>query len=104
MAKKASDKEKSKAEETGSSKNGSRKPSIPKMRILKMRKTSSWRGFLIYAILGIIIFAFFALTSNPSSKFVDVKPISTVISDIKDNKVKSILLDGDKINVTLSDE
>jgi cell division protease FtsH len=103
MAKKASDKEKSKAEEAGSSKNGSKKPSISKMKILKLKKTSSWRGFLIYAILGIIIFAFFALSASPSTKFVDVKPISTAISDIKDNKVKSVQIDGDKLNVTLSD-
>ncbi len=93
--------EKSKTDNSSGNKGGLRKPPIPKMKIIKMRKSSSWRGFLIYAVLGIIIFAFFALTANPTNKFNEVKPISTVISDIKDSKVKSIEIDGNKLNVTL---
>ncbi len=96
--------EKLKTEENSSgNKGGLKKPAIPKMKIIKMRKSSSWRGFLIYAVLGIVVFAFFALTANPSNKFTEVKPISTVISDIKDSKVKNIEIDGNKLNVTLSD-
>jgi len=96
--------EKSKTEENFSgNKGGFKKPAIPKMKIIKMRKSSSWRGFLIYAVLGVIVFAFFVLSANPTSKFAEVKPISTVISDIKDNKVKSIEIDGNKLNVTLSE-
>ena len=78
-------------------------PSIPKVNLPKMGKKSSWRGFAIYAILGIILFAFFAITSNPAEKFLPSEPISTVINDIKDGKVNHIEIDGDRINVALKD-
>lgn len=75
------------------------KPPIPKMPLSKMGNKSSWRGFVIYAILGIIIFAFFVLTSNPAGRFLPGEPLSKVITDIKDNKIESIEIDGDSLLV-----
>ena len=81
----------------------SNKSYLPKVQMPKMGKKSSWRGFAIYAILGIILFAFFAITSNPAEKFLPSEPISTVINDIKDGKINTIEIDGDRINVVLKD-
>src|SRR3989344_2858409 len=78
---------------------GKGKPSMPKVPVPK----SSWRGFLIYAILGILLFAFFAFTSAPTSRFMPAEPLSKAINDIKDNKVENIEIDGDRLNVKLKD-
>src|SRR3990167_9239050 len=75
------------------------KPAMPKMPVPK----SSWRGFIIYAILGILLFAFFAFTSAPTSRFMPAEPLSKAINDIKDNKVENIEIDGDRLNVKLKD-
>ncbi|KKR60660.1 MAG: ATP-dependent zinc metalloprotease FtsH [Microgenomates group bacterium GW2011_GWC1_40_35] len=72
---------------------------IPKMPVPK----SSWRGFLIYAILGILLFAFFAFTSTSTNRLTPTEPLSTVVTDVKDNKVQSIEVAGDKLTVKLKD-
>src|SRR3990167_9276079 len=82
---------------------GRARSAIPKVTLPKIDKKSGWRGFLIYAVLGIILFVFFAATSNPTERFMPVEPISTVISDIKNQKIKNIEIDGDRINVQRSD-
>ena len=68
-----------------------------------MGAKSSWRGFVIYAILGVLLFAFLTLTTNPAGRFAQEKPISQVISDIKADRVEKIEVDGDKLNVDLKD-
>src|SRR3989338_10435023 len=65
---------------------GKGKPSMPKVPVPK----SSWRGFLIYAILGLLLFAFFAFTSAPTTRFLPSEPLSRAINDIKENKVENI--------------
>ena len=79
------------------------KAAIPKMQMPKMGAKSSWRGFVIYAILGVLLFAFLTLTTNPAGRFAQEKPISEVISDIKADRVEKIEVDGDKLNVDLKD-
>src|SRR3989338_7698547 len=64
------------------------KPSVPKVSIPRIRGKSSWRGFIIYAILGLIFFGFFVFTSGSSTRFLPNKPLSQMIADIRDNKVK----------------
>src|SRR3990167_1642022 len=80
------------------------KSAIPKVNLLKMNKKSGWRGFAIYAILGIILFAFFAATSAPVDRFLQTKPISNVIDDIKGGRVDKIEIDGDKISVEVKND
>ena len=67
---------------------GRARSAIPKVTLPKIDKKSGWRGFLIYAVLGIILFVFFAATSNPTERFMPVEPISTLISDITNQKIK----------------
>ncbi len=78
-------------------------PQIPKVPMPKIGGKSSWRGFAIYAILGLIFFVFLALTSNPTSRFLSVEPISKLIADIKDNRIESVEIDGDRLAVKLRD-
>src|SRR3989344_3170278 len=79
------------------------KGAIPKMQIPKIGAKSSWRGFVIYALLGVLLFAFLTLTTNPAGRFAQEKPISDVISDIKADRVEKIEVDGDKLNVNIKD-
>jgi len=79
------------------------KPSVPKVSIPRIRGKSSWRGFIIYAILGLIFFGFFVFTSGSSTRFLPNKPLSQMIADIRDNKVEKIEIDGDRISVKLKD-
>lgn len=77
------------------------KPPIPKMPMPKMGGKTSWRGFMIYAILGALVFAFFIFTSNPASRFLQNEPLSRVIWDVRDNKVEVIEVDGENLSVKL---
>lgn len=81
----------------------SKRQLVPKVPIPQVGKKTNWRGFAIYALLGLLLFVFFAATSNPADRFLPVEPISTVISDVKSEKVQSVEIDGDKINVKLGD-
>ncbi len=80
-----------------------KKPGIPKVTIPKMRGKSSWRSFIIYAILALIFFGFFIFSSSPTDRFAQTKPLSQLISDIKDSKVDKVEIDGDNVNVKLKD-
>ncbi len=82
---------------------GAKSP-IPQVKLPKMGKKSGWRGFVIYAILGLLLFAFFAATSNPAARLLPAEPISRVINDIKGEKIKSIEIDDDKLNIVLKDD
>jgi len=82
---------------------GIKVPQIPKVSMPKIGKKSSWRGLVIYAILGLLLFAFLTLTTNPAERFAQEKPLSQVISDIKNDKIERIEVDGDKLNVDLKD-
>src|SRR3989344_8154535 len=79
------------------------KSAIPKVTLPRMDKKSGWRGFVIYAILGLMLFAFFAATSSQNVSFSPAEPISKVLSDIREDKVDKIEIDGDKINVDLKE-
>ncbi|MBI2327558.1 ATP-dependent zinc metalloprotease FtsH [Candidatus Curtissbacteria bacterium] len=68
-----------------------------------MNGKSSWRGFLIYIVLGFILFIFFAFSTNPEQRFQTAEPLSKVISDIRDNKVEQVEVDGERISVKLKD-
>lgn len=85
------------AKESGKSKLNIQ-PKVPK----QLKKTT-WRSFIIYAILGFLLFAFLAFTTNPVDKLTPQEPISRVIIDIRDNKAESVEIDGDKISITLKD-
>lgn len=88
---------------SGQGKSAMPKVPIPKMAMPKISKKSSWRGFVIYAILAIAFFALFALSAGPSSRFLPTEPLSQVIKDIKEEKVERIEIDGDRIVVDLKD-
>ena len=82
---------------------GRAKSPIPKVKLPKMDKKSGWRGFAIYAVLGILLFMFFAATSSQNVNFSPTEPISKVILDIREDKIEKIEIDGDKINVDVKE-
>lgn len=92
-----------KKDDSGKQKRGIKKPKIVRVKIPKMENKSSWRGLVIYAILGLVLFGFFAATAGPTSRFLSVEPISKVITDAKDGKIRKIEVDSDKVNVDLKE-
>jgi len=90
--------------ETSQKKGFGVKSPIPQVKLPKMGKKSGWRGFAIYAILGLLLFAFFAATSNPAARLQPAESISRVINDIKSENIKSVEIDDDKLNVVLKDD
>lgn len=81
----------------------SRSP-IPNVNFFKKSKKAGWRGFAIYAVMGILLFVFFAATANPQKNLGPVEPLSKVINDINDENIKSIEIDEDKLNIVLKDD
>lgn len=76
---------------------------VPKVSMPNLKKKSSWRGFLIYAILGLVLFAFLTFSSSGMQKLTPTEPLSKVMTDIRDNKVDKVQIDGDKLTVNLKD-
>lgn len=79
------------------------RPPMPKVSIAKMGGKNSWRGFLIYAVLGFILFTFLIFTSNPVERLSPQEPLSKVIVDIRDSRVDSVEIDGERLSVKLRD-
>lgn len=80
------------------------KPQMPKMPpVPKMGSRGSWRGFVIYAVLGFILFSFLIFSSNPAQRLLPQEPISKVIADVRDSHVDSIEIDGERLTVKLKD-
>lgn len=76
---------------------------VPKVSVPKIKSKTSWRGFLIYAVLGLIFFGFLAFTTNPADRLMPQQSISHLITDVRDNKVANIEVDGNNLNVKLKD-
>lgn len=76
---------------------------VGKMQMPKVKGKRSWRSFVIYAVLGLLLFGFLGFTAAPSDRFLPQEPLSKVITDIKDNKIDSIEIDGDKLSVKTKD-
>lgn len=93
-------KQKTKEKASGGS---SKKQFVPRVPMPQVSKKTNWRGFAIYALLGLLLFVFFAATSSPSDRFLPVEPISSVINDVKGEKVQSMEIDGDKVIVKLKE-
>lgn len=80
-----------------------------KSRIRKVAKVpiprgkSSWRSFIIYAVLGFILLVFLFSTATPMDRFTTQQPISKVIDDVRQNKIESLDVDGEKVTVKLKD-
>jgi len=68
-------------------------------KVNKFRFKSSWKNIVIYAI--IVLFALFALAaiSSPIDEGKTIS-LSQVISDVKNHKVKSIVVEGDMLTIT----
>jgi cell division protease FtsH len=57
------------------------------------------KGLGVYLLIGLAALIFFAgLQSNSSPK--DEAPISQIVTDIKDQKVEKVVVEGDKVQVT----
>jgi cell division protease FtsH len=66
------------------------------------KSQNPWRGFLIYGILIVLaLFLFYSFT-QPINLSQDV-PVSQLISDIREQRVQKIEVDGNKLHVTYTD-
>ncbi len=83
--------------------NGKLPPIIKKVQMPKVRGKNSWRSFTIYTVLAILFFGFLTISSGPAERFLPAEPLSRVISDVRDGKISSIEVDGDRLNVKLKE-
>ncbi len=65
-------------------------------------KGSPWRGYLIYGVMALLLFMVFFNFSG-SGVAGEKITLSQALSDIKEDKVKNVLVDGDKVNLTYKD-
>ena len=80
-----------------------RTPQIPKSIKGDMPlPKNSWRGFLIYGILALVALFLFYTFTQPTNFKKDI-PLSQVISDVKNNEISKIEVDGDKLLVSYED-
>lgn len=68
----------------------------------KLKPKDFFRGLGLY-ILIILIGMFFFYGVYQPSKEGEQKPLSEVLTDIRDSKVKQVVVSGDKVDVTLND-
>ncbi len=74
-----------------------------KKRLPYQKVSNFFRGALVYLLIGLAALIFFA---NATSGTVDPQsqvPISQIITDIKDNKVEKLSLEGDKVAAKFKD-
>lgn len=76
---------------------------IKRVQLPKVKGKNSWRSFIIYAVLAAVFFSFLAFTSGPVERFLPQEPLSRVISDVKEGKVSTVEIDGDRLNVKLKE-
>lgn len=103
MAKKTNNKQQEEKSSAVPGNQQDKKFPLRRVAIPKMAKKSSWRSFVIYGVLGLLLFVFFVATATPVDKLSPAESISKTIADIKDNKVDKVEIDGDRLNVKLKD-
>lgn len=74
-----------------------------RMPLPKVNGRNGWRGFIIYAILGLMLFLFLTFTSNPAERFLPSEPLSRVIADVREGRVEKIEVDGNHLTVKLKE-
>ncbi|MDO8619602.1 MAG: ATP-dependent zinc metalloprotease FtsH [Candidatus Daviesbacteria bacterium] len=70
---------------------------------LTSKYISVFKGVAVYFLIGVLALMFFyQISGTPTPNSSDV-PISNIVSDIKDEKIDKITIEGDKIEATIKD-
>jgi cell division protease FtsH len=65
----------------------------------KKEKTASrWKGFLLYSVFALISLFFVVTVFNPGTSGSEI-PLSEMLQDVKDDEVKSLVVDGNRVEV-----
>lgn len=70
-----------------------------KNKVVKFKVKSSWKNIILYGFLILFSLILFGAFSAPMDSGNTV-PLSQVIQDVKDGKVKEIVVNGDKLQIT----
>lgn len=76
---------------------------LPRKLPIKKRLDSFVKGFAIYALIGLAALIFMANIASNSSSGQEV-PISQVLTEIKDQKIDRLVIEGDKISSFYKDD
>ena len=74
-----------------------------KDKFLQNRFSSTLKGILVYVLVAFVALIFFYNLSGTTPELGSEIPISEAVTDIKDGKVQKILVEGNKITLTLKD-
>ncbi len=66
-------------------------------------KGSPWRGYLIYGLMALMLFLVLFNFSESAGQGEKIT-LSQALSDIKEDKVKNVLVDGDKVELLYKDD
>lgn len=73
-----------------------------KNKKLDLKSKMTIKNFLLWGLVAFFVLSFFASFFSPP-KFLDEKPLSTVLSDVRKNKVQKIEVEENKLFVTYKD-
>lgn len=83
----------------GNHKNGNHKRMVKKF---EMKFKIDIKNLILYVLVGFLILSFFLSFSVPVTPLKEV-PLSQVLTEVKDGKVKEITVEGDKLSVVYKD-
>ncbi len=64
---------------------------------------TSWKNIILYVLVGFLVLSFaLSFLQLPQTNEKEV-PLSQTLSDIKENRIKDVVVDGDKITLTYKD-
>jgi len=74
------------------------------MRKFELRFHFNFKNLLIWSLVGFLVISFiFSLTAGSNLKPSEEIPLSQALADIKENKVKEVLVAGEKLTLTFQD-
>ncbi len=76
---------------------------VKKQNLMPSGNGSPWRGYLIYGILALMLFLVFFNFSGSGMTGEKIS-MSQALSDIKQEKIKTVEVDGDKVDLVYNDD
>lgn len=83
----------------GNHKNGNHKKAVKKF---EMKFKVDIKNLILYVLVGFLLLSFFLSFSVPVTPLKEV-PLSQILTEVKDGKVKEITVEGDKLTVVYKD-
>jgi len=79
-------------------------PQLPKkQKITKIKLKNSWKNIILYGFLIFLSVIFLGAFTAPMDSS-DTVPLSQIVKEVKDKKIKEIVVNGDTLEITRTDD